>query len=380
MNVKILKSIADQLDSLKEYALADRLDSILRRFADNSDLIPTEENNLSEDWDVSKEEEALQNPTLENPLDKLPENETYKNKYFSSLNKTDLYLLKKYQMHLITSGEEFTPNLGTGAYGRVYSIVCGLPSCQDQGEVAVKITNLKEQEGQKWKAIKEISKSLPANLAKHTPKIYDIINDDETEMQLIVMEKLTPLNRKLKNLLFRYPSGELPLKKFMKDEELVYSFLKGFINNFMDLDEHTISKIYKGFLNFKINSEDKYVDPNEFTRLRSHLENVIQNIIAQETNISIISKLDDLLTRIENHFLIRFYDALEYGRFPRNYYGYDEDNSVLYDHLPESKSLLNFLKALKGKGVSWNDLHDLNLMIRPSTGDLVIVDVGLYDF
>jgi predicted unusual protein kinase regulating ubiquinone biosynthesis (AarF/ABC1/UbiB family) len=51
------------------------------------------------------------------------------------------------------------------------------------------------------------------------------------------------------------------------------------------------------------------------------------------------------------------------------------------DHLPEDdlrSRLLTTLMWLSGHGVKWGDVHSGNIMMRPSTGDIVIIDYGLY--
>lgn len=53
------------------------------------------------------------------------------------------------------------------------------------------------------------------------------------------------------------------------------------------------------------------------------------------------------------------------------------------DHLPEDdyrSSLLSTLMWLSGHGLKWGDVHSENIMMRPSTGDIVIIDYGLYRF
>lgn len=53
------------------------------------------------------------------------------------------------------------------------------------------------------------------------------------------------------------------------------------------------------------------------------------------------------------------------------------------DHLPEDdlkSRLLTTLMWLSGNGLKWGDVHSGNIMMRPSTGDVVIIDYGLYRF
>ena len=55
------------------------------------------------------------------------------------------------------------------------------------------------------------------------------------------------------------------------------------------------------------------------------------------------------------------------------------DVDVSSEAFPEAKSILQAIKVLKLKtGLVARDMHDENVMVRESTGDLVIVDLGLF--
>lgn len=45
-------------------------------------------------------------------------------------------------------------------------------------------------------------------------------------------------------------------------------------------------------------------------------------------------------------------------------------------NIPGAESLGRALKAMASKGLSWRDLHDANVMMRPGTGDIVVSDFG----
>ena len=55
------------------------------------------------------------------------------------------------------------------------------------------------------------------------------------------------------------------------------------------------------------------------------------------------------------------------------------DADVASEAFPEAKSILQAIKVLKLKtGLVARDMHDDNVMVRESTGDLVVVDLGLF--
>lgn len=402
---KLLQKVANSLDSQKEYILADRLDSILRRFAQDSDPTPTKEDKIDESdytdvWDVETEElnnkiwELIEEDNiLGKPFaDYLLPPEFHTDKYNRDLPTYLLDLLKKYDLHLITSGKDTSVHLGSGIFGKVFSAVCGpLSGCPGNGEVAVKITkeNPFNSESSVWKAIQNATKDMPTNLTKHMPKIHKVIKDSVEmpnplredssiieNISIIIMEKLEPLSSvpNLKDLLFNLSSDSKSISDLLKNEEILFALLKNLTKNFMDLNPQIVSEFFKLVLNFKPNPKQRKQD--EAKRFKNHLLNSLLSIKQKyESNATILDKLEKIgfyLDRSENTIL----KYIRLGTFPRNA---DHNINPAFYHLPETKSLLTFLNALKEKGIAWKDLHKNNLMIRPSTGDLVIVDVGMYN-
>jgi hypothetical protein len=46
--------------------------------------------------------------------------------------------------------------------------------------------------------------------------------------------------------------------------------------------------------------------------------------------------------------------------------------------MPETKGLFALLNSLKNFGIEWSDVHANNIMERPGTRDLVLIDVGFF--
>jgi len=64
-------------------------------------------------------------------------------------------------------------------------------------------------------------------------------------------------------------------------------------------------------------------------------------------------------------------------RFPFSADEYDEEQNRVFMATKEINDLKRSLLWLrKNRGVEWIDLHQGNVMVQPSTGDLVIIDVG----
>ena len=66
----------------------------------------------------------------------------------------------------------------------------------------------------------------------------------------------------------------------------------------------------------------------------------------------------------------------------RSNYVYSENpESFLFSekYMPETKGFYSMLGKLKEHGIEWSDVHANNIMERPGTRDLVLIDVGLFD-
>lgn len=66
-------------------------------------------------------------------------------------------------------------------------------------------------------------------------------------------------------------------------------------------------------------------------------------------------------------------DLFKTGPFPEEEYMHEGQ----HNELPETQSLLEFLKYLKSEfGIRWSDMKSENIMERPGTRDLVVSDPG----
>jgi hypothetical protein len=73
-----------------------------------------------------------------------------------------------------------------------------------------------------------------------------------------------------------------------------------------------------------------------------------------------------------------FEEFVKGGQFPwKSDVPYEKRD--VYKQMPEAESLLNALEYLEFNNISWYDVHSGNIMVRPSTNELVIIDVGLYN-
>jgi len=90
-----------------------------------------------------------------------------------------------------------------------------------------------------------------------------------------------------------------------------------------------------------------------------------------------------------DHMIKTFSDAIRkkspmgiHGNTGTNYYDkawYGMDKDISKQTFSEVDSIYNALEVLKKEtGLVGRDMHDGNVLVRKSTGDLVIVDVGLF--
>ena len=117
------------------------------------------------------------------------------------------------------------------------------------------------------------------------------------------------------------------------------------------------------------NDLDKIFADRQFVSLYNENKNKIDFFV---------SKLDlafyGFLTKIFDKEIRFSRDLVDHEELVQRY-GFDP-----FEHIPETKSLIEFLKYLKQIfGIEFHDLHRYNLMQRPGTKDIVISDPGLFE-
>lgn len=280
------------------------------------------------------------------------------------------------------------------------------------GERAVaKIVPAANREPDTWKKI--LSLDIPDEYRRHLPKIYKIIEDNT--YSVIVMEVLLPAEGHMAGVL----SG-----KVGRDPD--------FINKNNDFLHEVIQESFESAINTALSYlgesyEDRQLyDAVMFSKVPlgraisgaaflNGLESDRTESLARAEVQKILSNLDlDNPAFVENFtksMQERIQSYLKVSRQPvAKYYGEksldrtisltthpeklkhleDERENLTYEnspekflfsekHLEETRGLYALLGIMKKNGIEWADLHSGNLMIRPGTRDLVLIDVGLYD-
>lgn len=293
-----------------------------------------------------------------------------------------------------------------------------------RGKVAVAkvLEGMEPTEPEVWRKIIDIKDSLPEEQAKHLPEIYDIIKTDKYTT-IIVMELLSPPSSHIKRVL---RTKELRDKDLvLKNEEFLADALR---SAFKAIDEYrpdpsdeAKSEVYAMF------SSDRYAImqtiEGELIRKEIGPEDISERIQNLASGYIKIFNIDDsgLSKEISDEVQKRFLLHAETSPRPvaKYYSTRDIDNTIqfleggtpeatrsdrakktiddlseersdavysetpesfLYSekYMPETKGLFALLNSLKDFGIEWSDVHANNIMERPGTRDLVLIDVGFF--
>jgi hypothetical protein len=334
--------------------------------------------------------------TLSNALDDL--DYKYNSFFLKKLaqNEIDFRILKA---HGLSSESGEYKKLGEGSEGTVYlAEYKGHP-------VAVKITyNGSALEGRKWDDI--LGSKMPEDLEKHLPKIYTCwpkqcgdgaIMPDPTEAdlpnhQIIVMEVLAPLEGESLDALFpdleREHGYQERLTELIQDSNLLGPTIDYAINS-AGLDASEAAKVSTFLSNFMRGYNPGIQADNEALerKVREDIFNAILPQISDETEDELGSMLDGFFGGSSGGKEVKadaiaesFVNYTIQRQFPYGYNMWDSRKDFEYfKHHPKTKGLLSaLLHIANNTGIGWADVKPQNLMIRPTTGDIVIVDVGRY--
>jgi hypothetical protein len=279
--------------------------------------------------------------------------------------------------------------LGEGSEGVVYLV-------NYRGTVAAaKITyGQAVLEVRKWKDILKLD--LPAEYKKHIPRIYLAeINQNSNlpDHQIIVMENLEPLQGEKLDALF--PDLEGAGVYYQRLAELINQpeLLKSSVDYAVGVSSIELSEQVE-LKQQLIQYLSGYVIPEEMDnerlskRVREDLFNYLVQIIPEVEVDEFASMLDGIFgddsssRDIEADKIAEtFVDYTIQRQFPYGHGMWSENTGLEYfRHHPASRGLLETLLYIaKNAGIGWADVKPQNLMVRPSTGDIVIIDVGRYN-
>ena len=294
-----------------------------------------------------------------------------------------------------------------------------------KGKVAVAkvLEGLEPAEPEVWRKIIDVKKSLPKEQAKHLPEIYDIIKRDKYTT-VIVMELLIPPSSHIRRVLRTREMRDKDL--VLKNEEFLADALRAAFKAIdeyePDPEDRAKSEVYAMF------SSDKFAImqtiEGELIRRELKPEDISERIQRLASGYIKIFNIDDsgLAKEIADEVQKRFLMHAETSPRPvaKYYSTRDIDNTIqflerssdpdstrsdrakktiddlseermesvysetpesfLYSekYMPETKGLFALLNSLKDFGIEWSDVHANNIMERPGTRELVLIDVGFF--
>lgn len=247
---------------------------------------------------------------------------------------------------------EYIKYISSGLYADVFETVFG------GKRVVVKITTF-DKDFDNYKKLDEIKKSLPDEEARFLPNTYffKAVDFEGKTYYLIGVEPLLPLDPSLKKNMFEY--SKTHHNYFPDNLDNLYTSFK-----YISLIRRSESP--KDSVEFF----DKNIKNNP-TVCKSIIKNYIENKKLIDTGLSQESDkyLNDSLNGMLNSLFFREFNK---HTLPRSVGQMTEHEETI----PETKSFVKFCKKLKKDfGISAEDIHPGNLMMRPN-GDIVISDVG----
>jgi len=310
-------------------------------------------------------------------------------------------------------GAQLGKELGRGAMGIVYEIRA------EEGEGAdmiLKVTQFPhEKRGYtlaRWK--KEKLKKNPelASILPDVGKVVDLIYDFKEgwlkgrsiKIYGISLERLAPLPPRIKEQLFGHggkfknPEAEKDWLRAITDPKLLIPVLRETFS-----DEHTVdanNKIhnlspeereyayFEGRLDSGIEFEKEVLELEAPTSFRDYLTRWLPQItrraVRRAQKVTTYSSLrptpDKIIQRQSVSLAKRLEDRIKIPQYPPEalkYFGIE--GAYPKDGAPTPVSIFfNKLMKLKGYGVDFWDTHSENVMMRPSTNEIVVADVGLF--
>jgi hypothetical protein len=267
-------------------------------------------------------------------------------------------------------GLEPLRELGSGHFGTVYEAeYIGGPN--DGLRVAVKmVQRLSEYEN--YQRIMKMRPKMPPDIAKHFPLIYDVYREPGMGFA-IIMELLAPLPPDIADDIFdpgidldRSDTTSRSFTQIYGDQENVIRAVRDAVASFNQRTRH------KGWPRF----EPKMIQVLEKWGLNTPVNGKMPYSLGVKAHSMLRSNMSKDDAEYAYEILeIAFEDAFDIS-LPQ---GPDQiAGRNVWANNPSIVSLAKALEYVVGNGVNWDDMKRDNLGIRPSTNDIVILDLGLF--
>lgn len=298
---------------------------------------------------------------------------------------------------------------------RVYGAYAYKAISPNYMNVIVKISPEHELAG--YQKIEEIKQSLPADVAKHFPRIYKITNlkklgiewpkadpsDDDRNLGVIVMEALEELPGPVFDLIKQPPAADdFVLEVFLNDTVLLNDFIEKYlitqqvhnvIESFLDdaKPDYTVADIedvktaikdrlmllrnfkYPRFEPSILNRVDFRKPTQRIAALKPQIKRLVHQALGRFNPG--IEMIDDTVTTLANEFsdeIVNQDRAIPTEPSMGGRYGVMSGTNML-------TSFKRAVKYMTNHGIFVSDLHANNLMLRPESMDIVIADLGHFE-
>lgn len=300
-----------------------------------------------------------------------------------------------------------------GAYGFVF---IGSPSTGPNAgmKMALKVTGAADAKA--YTKIMEMTAKVPERVAKHLPRIYGVTTvpwpkgteniasnasmtfDDDT-VSIVAMEILKPLPSDVDDMLFStVTQSKIAAKEVMTNEHLLVGLIRRAVEDYNRQmsdskpdppgAKHLYSVKYSLSKIAALRVEgDILSGGGDTAKWEAALGDDVANLSVElKKACARGAKAVGTLFQGDGNFRLA---GLTFGRqmgvtikkagriFPLFS---DTREFPRASSVPGAASLLHAVKVLKNMGISWADVHGGNVMVRPATGDIVIADVGMFEY
>ena len=330
--------------------------------------------------------------------------------------------------YLLSKGYDLDSKLGDGVDGEVYAAI----NKKTGQKVAVKFVPRTTQgdmnrEAENYKFIKDNRAAL-GKYAKHFPVVYsstieevplkkEPIDGRKMENAVIFMEELEQLPDVIARSLF--PSsgqGEkttrvrnLRDEKMLSNPNLVENFLSLIFTNLefsnawiptvtVDMELEAIPKIVEQFFTSNNPGNEIEIDSRiSITKKGKKLLSIFVSVLfesmlskaSNEEEQSLITDYEQNIKQTLTNLFLKTYSkslvsggvdsAMKQYSILRGMDQYPLAKDELEDEFPETKNIRDAMKELGMVGLKPFDVHMGNVMMRPGTNDIVIVDLGRFN-
>jgi hypothetical protein len=218
---------------------------------------------------------------------------------------------------------------------------------------------------------------------KHLPQVYEVIEDKDSFKYIVVLEELVPITEDIQEV---WLGSSERYQNMRFDPEITFSAIKKSIEHANDYTKRKLSlesipldqgqKARLALNVFKVMEQTKNFQPfHMFAIFNNNVKKILEGRYEDD------QEGYDIVTTFAGQASRYLENLLETTGFPEwagSGVGAEQLEETRWSETPETKGVMKSLQKLRELGIEWGDLHEDNVMLRPSTGDLVISDFSLF--